>query len=109
MSCSANSDGTEETKIECDDSGQLVGGWQSAEVTEDVEMALAFALEQTETSAELEEILGVQTQVVSGINYAIDFQLDNGEVWNTIVYEDLSGNYSITEPPTQGAITGDCP
>lgn len=111
MGCIVNPDEmeTEGTQIECDRSGELAGGWQTSEVTEDVEMALDFALAQMDTSAELEKILGVQTQVVSGLNYTIDFQLDNGEVWNTIVYQDLSGNYSMTEPPAPGRITDNCP
>ena len=100
---------TEETPIECDESEQLLGGWNDAEVTPEAEKALDFVLMQMNTAAKLEKILGVKTQVVAGRNYAIDFQLDNGEVWNTIVYQDLSGNYTMTKPATQGTITDNCP
>jgi cystatin-like protein len=97
------------TQTECDAGERLLGGWANTEVTPEVEAALDFVLERMNTSAELEKILGVKTQVVAGINYAIDFQLDNGEVWNTMVFRDLSGNYSMTKPATRGAVTDNCP
>lgn len=110
MSCSAKSDEvkTGGTQTECADGERLLGGWNNAEVSSDVEMALDFVLQQMNTSAKLEKILGVKTQIVAGRNYAIDFQLDNGEVWNTIVYQDLSGNYLMTKPATQGTVIN-CP
>ncbi len=80
---------------------QLLGGWTDAEVTPDVEAALDFVLRQMNTSARLEKILSVKTQVVAGRNYDIDFKLDNGEVWNTRVYRNLSGDYSITKRATR--------
>ena len=110
MSFNANSDEvkTGGTQTECNDGERLLGGWNNAEVTSDVEMALDFVLQQMNTSAKLEKILGVKTQIVAGRNYAIDFQLDNGEVWNTVVYRDLSGNYLMTKPATQGTVIN-CP
>ena len=76
---------------------RLLGGWSDSEVTPDVEAALDTVLKQMNTSAKLEKILSVKTQVVAGLNYDIDFQLDNGEVWNTRVFRDLDGNYSMTK------------
>ncbi len=110
MSFNANSDEvkTGGMQTECNDGERLLGGWNNAEVTSDVEMALDFVLQQMNTSAKLEKILGVKTQIVAGRNYAIDFQLDNGEVWNTVVYRDLSGNYLMTKPATQGMVVN-CP
>ena len=100
---------TEGTQTECDRAKRLLGGWNNTEITPEVEMALDFVLKQMNTSAKLEKILGIKTQVVAGINYAIDFQLDNGQVWNTIVFRDLSGNYSMTKPATRGTVTDNCP
>ena len=75
----------------------LAGGWSETEVTPEVEKALAFVLAQMNTSSKLDKIIKVRTQVVAGINYDIDFQLDNGEVWNTVVYRDLKKNYKMTK------------
>ncbi len=79
---------------------QLAGGWSETEVTPEVEKALDFVLKQMNTSAKLDKIVKVKTQVVAGINYDIDFKLDNGEVWNTVVYKDLKGNYKMTKRAT---------
>lgn len=76
----------------------MPGGWSTTEVTPEVEKALDYVLKRINTAAKLEKILEVRTQVVAGINYDIDFQLDDGEVWNTIVFRDLSGNYTMTKP-----------
>jgi len=79
---------------------QLAGGWSETEVTPEVEKALDFVLKQMNSSAKLDKIVNVKTQVVAGINYDIDFKLDNGEVWNTVVYRDLKGNYKMTKTAT---------
>ena len=79
---------------------QLAGGWSETKVTPEVEKALDFVLQQMNTSAKLEKIVKVKTQVVAGVNYDIDFKLDNGEVWNTVVYRDLKGNYKMTKVAT---------
>jgi hypothetical protein len=39
----------------------------------------------------------VKKQVVKGMNYDIIFELDDGSVWNAVVYQDLSGEFSIIE------------
>ena len=78
----------------------MPGGWSETEVTPEVEKALDFVLQQMNTSAKLDKIVKVKTQVVAGINYDIDFKLDNGEVWNTVVYRDLKGNYKMTKTAT---------
>ena len=97
------------SQADCDKSGKLLGGWTTSKVTPEVEAALDTVLTQMNTSAKLEKILGVKTQVVAGINYAIDFQLDNGGIWHTRIFRDLSGNYTMTKPATQGAGLNDCP
>jgi Cystatin domain len=99
----------EDTQTVCDRGKRLAGGWNKTEVTPEVEMALDLVLKQMNTSAKLEKILEVRTQVVAGINYAIVFQLDNGEVWNTIVFRDLSGNYSMIKPAIRGMVSDNCP
>ncbi|WP_045464487.1 cystatin domain-containing protein [Vibrio hyugaensis] len=84
----------------------LAGGWSRGEVTPEAQQALDFVLGQMNTAAKLKEILSVRTQVVNGINYAIEFEMDNGEVWNTIVYRSLKGDMEMTQPAQQGRL---CP
>ena len=84
----------------------LVGGWSQSEVTPEAQQALDFVLGQMNTAAKLKEILSVRTQVVNGMNYAIEFEMDNGEVWNTIVYRSLKGDMEMTQPAQQGRL---CP
>ena len=79
---------------------QLAGGWSETQATPEIKKALDFVLKQMNTSAKLDKIVKVKTQVVTGVNYDIDFKLDNGEVWNTIVYRDLKGNYKMTKIAT---------
>ncbi len=84
----------------------LAGGWSQSEVTPEAQQALDFVLGQMNTAAKLKEILSVRTQVVNGMNYAIEFEMDNGEVWNTIVYRSLKGDMEMTQSAQQGHI---CP
>ncbi|MFM2583665.1 cystatin domain-containing protein [Vibrio campbellii] len=84
----------------------LAGGWSQGEVTPEAQQALDFVLGQMNTAAKLKEILSVRTQVVNGLNYAIEFEMDNGEVWNTIVYRSLKGDMEMTQPAQQGRL---CP
>ncbi len=74
---------------------KLSGGWSKTEITPEVEKALEFVLQQMNISAKLDKIVSAKMQIVKGRNYDIDFQLDNGEIWNTIVYLDLEGSYEM--------------
>lgn len=76
-------------------SEKLVGGWRNAEVDTATEKALEFVLKQMNSSAKLEKITNVKVQIVSGKNYDIDFLMNNGQSWNTVIYQDLQGNYEI--------------
>ncbi|HDM8224370.1 TPA: 2-oxoglutarate dehydrogenase [Vibrio campbellii] len=85
---------------------QLPGGWTETEVTPEAKEALDFVLGQMNTATKLKEILTVRTQVVNGLNYAIEFEMDNDQVWNTIVYRSLKGDMEMTQPARQGRL---CP
>ncbi|MDA0153000.1 cystatin domain-containing protein [Vibrio sp. Makdt] len=82
----------------------LTGGWSKSEVTPQAEQALDAVLSQMNTSAKLKQILSVRTQVVAGLNYAIEFEMDNGEVWNTIVYRSLQGDIEMVQAAQQGRL-----
>lgn len=83
---------------------QLAGGWSESDVSPQVQEALNFVLSRMNTAAKLERILSVRSQVVNGTNYAIEFEMDNGEVWTTIVYRSRKGALSITQPAQQGRL-----
>jgi len=82
-----------------DESGNRhrVGGYQEVEIDQRVEDAVAFVIGQMSTSAKLQKIIGARAQVVSGMNYDINFMLDNGETWNALVYKSLAGDFSIVK------------
>jgi len=82
---------------------KLVGGWTRQDtVSEDAQAALDWVLGQMNTAAGLRGIRGVWTQVVAGLNYAIEFELDNDEVWHTVVFRDLDGKFHLTQPAQLG-------
>jgi hypothetical protein len=83
-------------------SARLAGGWSESEISPQAQQALDFVLKKMNTAAKLQQIRSVRSQVVNGTNYAIEFQMDNGEVWNTIVYRSLKGDLSITQPAQLG-------
>ncbi|MCC4786782.1 cystatin domain-containing protein [Vibrio splendidus] len=82
----------------------LTGGWSQSDITPQAKQALDVVLGQMNTSAKLKQILSVRTQVVAGLNYAIEFEMDNGEVWNTVVYRSLQGDIEMTQPAQQGRL-----
>ena len=77
--------------------GRMVaGGWSEAEIDQATEDAVAFVLSQMNATGSLERIVQVKKQVVKGTNYDITFELDDDTVWNAVVYQNLSGEFSIT-------------
>ena len=82
----------------------LTGGWSQSDITREAKQALDVVLGQMNTTAKLKKILGVRTQVVAGLNYAIEFEMDNGEVWNTIVYRSLQGDIEMMQAVQQGRL-----
>jgi hypothetical protein len=92
----------------CNVDNGMSGGWNTSIVTPEVEKATDYVLSMMNTSAKLEKIVAVKTQVVAGTNYAIDFKLDDGQVWNTRVFRNLNGKFTMTQPAQQGSMTQDC-
>ena len=78
----------------------LAGGWSQSEVTPEAKLALDTVLKQWNNASKLEKIITVKTQIVAGVNYKIDFQLENGEVWNTVVFKNLNNEYLMTKAAT---------
>ena len=86
----------------CNTQGNMPGGWNEFNATPDAQKAMAFVLKRMDTIASFKQILNVHAQIVSGVNYAIEFELDDGSIWNTVVYRNLDGAYAITQSPKEG-------
>ncbi len=78
-----------------------VGGTNSM-LPQTLKRQCTFVLNKMETLASFKQILSVHAQIVSGVNYAIEFELNDGSVWNTVVYRNLDGEYAITQSPKEG-------
>ncbi|ANQ24141.1 pyruvate dehydrogenase [Vibrio natriegens] len=86
----------------CSSQGNMPGGWKMFKSTPDVQKAMAFVLTEMDSASSFKQIINVHAQIVSGVNYAIEFEMGDGVVWNTIVYRNLDGDYSITQSPHEG-------
>ncbi|MBL7472918.1 cystatin family protein [Robertkochia sediminum] len=75
------------------------GGWQEAPIDPEIEEAVAFVLDEMDTPLKLVRIISAKKQVVKGMNYDLNFEMENNEVWNARVYRDLSGEFSLTKRP----------
>ncbi len=84
----------------------LAGGWSKKQISPQSQEALDFALVSMDSDAKLVKVLSVYSQVVNGINYAIEFEIDNSEIYNTIVYQTFDGELSLVQPVRRGQI---CP
>ncbi len=89
----------EEHKI--DKPAHITGGWSESEINDDVKNVANYAVKEIEANSEIEKILSVKTQIVSGRNYDNTFTLKNGEKWNVIVYKNLKNEYSLTKSMQQ--------
>ena len=74
----------------------------ATEVNPDIQQALKLVMSHMDTSAKLASIVSVHSQVVNGINYAIEFRLSDNQVWHAIVYRSLKGEYAISQPAQPG-------
>ncbi|QLG89001.1 2-oxoglutarate dehydrogenase [Chitinibacter bivalviorum] len=107
--CSQNPVTSTPTVAKCQPS-EMAGSYRVQEaITPEAKEALATVLAQMNTSAKLKNIIEVRTQVVAGTNYAITFELDNGEVWHAIVWHDLQGKYTMTQPASKKPFAALCP
>lgn len=84
------------------------GGWQSGEVNEMVKGAVKAALQDIAGDHNVDDIISVHQQVVAGMNYDIDFRLDNGDVWNAKVFRSLDGTYNVKDVMLKPLISDNC-
>ena len=76
---------------------QMTGSWEEIEINQDVKDAVNFVFSQIQNDAKLKRILSAKKQIVNGTNYDLTFELENGEIWNGLVYKTLKGDYSISK------------
>lgn len=80
----------------------VAGGYRLQEqISPEAKQAMEPILKQLNSSSKLKQILEVRTQVVAGTNYAIKFELANGEIWYAIVWHDLQGNFTLSQAASQ--------
>ncbi|NOJ21875.1 cystatin family protein [Vibrio coralliilyticus] len=84
----------------------LPGGWSTSSITPEVMRAMDTILGQMNNESPVKQINQVRTQVVSGMNYAIEFTLENGEVWHAVVNRSLRDDYMIERIAKPGPL---CP
>ncbi|WP_162048000.1 cystatin domain-containing protein [Vibrio taketomensis] len=84
----------------------MPGGWQDSGITPDVQQAINTMVERMNNASPVKSVNRVRTQVVNGINYAIEIQLENGQFWHGIVYRNIRGDYLIDSVAKQGKM---CP
>ena len=65
----------------CNSEAMPGGFYPPGEVTPEAEKAVALALTQITTSSPLKQITDVRTQVVAGMNYAVEFELKNAHLY----------------------------
>ncbi|NRF28844.1 cystatin domain-containing protein [Vibrio coralliilyticus] len=84
----------------------LPDGWSTSSITPEVMRAMDTILGQMNTESPVKQVNQVRTQVVSGMNYAIEFTLENGEVWHAVVNRNLRDDYMIERIAKPGPL---CP
>ena len=84
----------------------MPGGWQVAEMTPAVEQAVQTLMDRMNNASPLKQVNQVRTQIVNGTNFAIEIELQNGEVWHAMVYRNLRNDYMIDSVAKQGPL---CP
>ena len=75
----------------------IVGGWKSVEVNEQIESLAEYALTEKEFDQPIKSISSAKQQVVSGMNYGFDLELMNGDVYQVVIYVDLQGNKQVSK------------
>ncbi len=87
---------------ECAATTGMAGGWNPLELSPELQDTLLDVVSQLDTTGTVASILSVRSQVVAGMNYLVDYQLEDGQTRSLGLFQDLSGNFNLTEPPSDG-------
>ena len=77
----------------------VAGGWARGAVDEEVSEAAAVAMKGLATRGpepKLKRITKVEKQVVAGLNFRLQLELDDGTLWDAVVHRNLAGEHSLT-------------
>mgnify|MGYP006235683817 CR=1 FL=1 len=97
---------SKELRAVCRAQGSAPRGWRDAKVTPDAKRSLTVILHQMNATGKLKQINNVRTKRVGGIHYAMEFELEDGQVWNAIVLHSSRGDYMIERHAKKGEL---CP
>ncbi|WP_070964115.1 cystatin domain-containing protein [Vibrio sonorensis] len=86
----------------CHQQPNLVGGWTKTSPSQQVTESLMQIMAEMNLPAGLKKVTDVRSQVVNGTNYAVEFELENGQVWHVTFYRSLREKTTVTEPAHRG-------
>lgn len=85
----------------CEPVKAMPGSWQQADITPEAKQAAVLATASMEGGYSLKEIQSVQQQVVAGMNYKVNFTIEDGDAYSTIVFRNLKGEYKLVSVQPQ--------
>ena len=95
-----------ELRTVCREQGIAPSGWKDTKVTPDARRSLTVIQQQMNAIGKLKQINNVRTKRVGGIHYAMEFELEDGQVWNAIALHSSRGEYMIERHAKKGEL---CP
>jgi hypothetical protein len=87
--------------------GRVLGGFRDIS-TDDAGVQAAAAFAAGDLGGSLQSVDSAQTQSVAGANYRLTIILEDGAIWQVVVYRNLQGEHSLTSstqtqaPPGEG-------
>jgi hypothetical protein len=75
--------------------GRVLGGYRDI-ATDDAGVQAAAAFAAGEVGGSLQSVDSAQIQSVAGANYRLTITLEDGAVWQVVVYRNLQGGHSLT-------------
>lgn len=91
----------------CEPVKAMPGSWQQAEITPEAKQAAVLATASIEGGHSLKEIQSVEQQVVAGMNYKVNFTIEDGEAYSATVFRNLKGEYKLISVQPQ-ALVDEC-
>ncbi|WP_086984354.1 cystatin domain-containing protein [Vibrio aphrogenes] len=84
-----------ELTMKCETVKSMPGGWQEAEISAEVKQSALLAVASLEGNHSVKSIQRAQQQVVAGMNYKVEFTIEDDTTYTAKVYKDLKGQYKI--------------
>lgn len=85
-----------EVSKKCEATQSIPDGWQQAKITPELKQAAIAAASSMEGKHTVKEVQSATEQVVSGMNYKINFTTEESDTaFVTVVYRNLNGEYQV--------------